>query len=124
MAAWRLVDEGGVCRGIDTGTLATAAGARSVAERLLWSAAAGLVGAVVFGVMMDAMGTLPVVAGLVGSNLAMVGAVVHMVISATIGVGFGLFGGPMSESYGPAAIAGLVYGAIWWVLGPLVIMPS
>jgi uncharacterized membrane protein YagU involved in acid resistance len=110
--------------GANTETMRTETRASPLAQRLLWGAVAGLAGGVVFGVMMGMMGMLSMVAGLVGSSSAVVGAVVHMVISAIIGAGFGLVAGGMSESYGPAAVAGLVYGAAWWVLGPLLIMPS
>jgi uncharacterized membrane protein YagU involved in acid resistance len=73
--------------------------------------------------MMGAMGMLPMVAGLVGSSAALVGFVIHMLISAFIGATFGLIFGTRSESYGQGAVWGLIYGAVWWVLGPLLIMP-
>jgi hypothetical protein len=110
--------------GVNTDTMRTETRASPLAQRLLWGAVAGLAGGVVFGALMGMMGMLPMVAGLVGSTSPVVGAVVHMVISAIIGAGFGLVAGGMGASYGPAAVAGLVYGAAWWVLGPLLIMPS
>ncbi len=93
------------------------------AQRLVGGSIGGLAGGVVFGVMMGMMGMLPMIAGLVGSTSAVVGFVVHMIISAIIGVSFGVVFGAQIGGYGQGALWGLVNGAIWWVLGPLVIMP-
>jgi uncharacterized membrane protein YagU involved in acid resistance len=92
---------------------------RQVANGIL----GGLAGGVVFGMMMAMMGFLPMIAALVGSQSAIVGLVVHMVISAGIGAGFGLVLGRLSSSLVGFLAVGVVYGAIWWVLGPLTIMP-
>jgi hypothetical protein len=83
----------------------------------------GLVGGLGFGVIMGMGGMLPMVAGLVGSSAALVGFAVHMVISSIIGVSFGLLFGAQLKSYTSGALWGLGYGALWWVLGPLVLMP-
>ena len=96
----------------------------SPAQRLTAGAAAGLVGGVLFGLMMGMMGMLPMVAGLVGSNNGLVGFIAHMVISAIIGTGFGLVFGPRAITPQQGALWGAVYGFIWWILGPLLIMPT
>ncbi len=96
---------------------------QAVAARAGTGAVAGLVGGVVFGAMMAAMGALPMVAMLVGSENAGVGAVVHLVISALFGVGFGLLAGSLLGRPGPLLAAGVGYGLLWWVLGALLIMP-
>lgn len=83
---------------------------------------AGLAGGLVFGALMAMMGMLPMVAMLVGSTSAVVGAVVHLVISAGLGALFALV--VPSLSTGMMAVAGAVYGVVWWVLGPLLIMPT
>jgi len=44
----------------------------------------------------------------------------------SIGIGLGLtvlLGNRLLTGYGRGALVGLAYGAIWWVLGPLVMMP-
>jgi hypothetical protein len=46
-----------------------------------------------------------------------------MVISAIIGVGFGLVFGAKALDFGSGALWGAIYGVIWWILGPLLIMP-
>lgn len=87
-------------------------------------AVAGIAGGVVFGVLMGMMGMLPMVAMLVGSESAAVGTVMHLVISAGIGLVFGVLAGSFADRLGPVLGAGLGYGAVWWVLGPLVLMPA
>jgi uncharacterized membrane protein YagU involved in acid resistance len=83
----------------------------------------GLVGGVGFGIIMGMGGMLPMVAGLVGGSTALIGFVVHMVISVIIGISFGLLLGSQVQNYTSGALWGLGYGALWWVLGPLVLMP-
>ncbi len=91
-------------------------------HKVIAGVAGGLAGGLVFGILMAMMGMLPMIAGLVGSSSAVVGFLVHIVISAVIGASFGVLFGTRSVDFGQGAIWGLVYGAIWWVLGPLVIM--
>ncbi len=84
---------------------------------------AGLAGGLVFGVMMAAMGMLPMVGMLVGQDNAVVGFVVHMAISAFIGATFGLIAPRLPASWTALVIGGGVYGIVWWVLGALILMP-
>ncbi|WP_344137991.1 hypothetical protein [Saccharopolyspora halophila] len=94
---------------------------QSTITRALHGAAAGLAGGVVFGVLMAVTGMLPMVAMLVGGSGAGIGIVVHLAISAILGAGFGLVA-PF-HGFWPLAGAGLAYGAVWWVLGGLLLMP-
>ena len=48
---------------------------------------------------------------------------VHMVISAIIGATYGLLFRRESYTYGAGLAWGLVYGLVWWFLGPLTLMP-
>ena len=91
--------------------------------RVMAGAVAGLVGGVIFGMLMGMMGMLPVVAMLVKSESAIIGFLVHMVISAVIGAGFGLVFGWRALDTRSGALWGAVYGFVWWILGPLLIMP-
>jgi len=84
---------------------------------------AGLIAGVVFGAMMGMMGMLPMIAMLIKSESAVLGFVLHLVFSAIIGGTFGLIFGHAALNKGAGILLGLLYGAIWWVLGPLVIMP-
>ncbi|WP_435107376.1 hypothetical protein [Nocardiopsis synnemataformans] len=104
--------------------MSTIAHARSHALTHAWrGVVAGVVGGVVFGILMAMTGMLPMVAMLVGGESALVGAVVHLAISAGIGLGFGLLAGAFADRAWPTLAAGLVYGAAWWVLGGLILMP-
>ncbi len=93
------------------------------AKNLKWGVYGGLSGGVVFGAIMAMTDMLPMIGKMVGQPSAAAGAVVHMVNSAIIGAGFaavlGRFVGGVRSGIG----AGLLYGAAWWLLGPLTLMP-
>ncbi len=84
---------------------------------------AGLIAGVVFGAMMGMMGMLPMVAKLLGGSSAIFGFVLHLVFSAVIGLIFSVFLGHAAVDKARGVVLGLVYGLIWWFLGPLIIMP-
>ncbi len=63
-------------------------GLRAVIARGVAGAAAGIAGGLIFGVLMVIKGMLPMVAMLVGSSSAVVGALVHLIISAGLGALF------------------------------------
>jgi hypothetical protein len=86
--------------------------------------AAGLVGGVAFGVLMQAMDMLGMVAMLVGSTSVAVGWLVHLAISAFLGGVFALLVGRAATTPARAALMGLGYGVVWWVLGALLLMPE
>lgn len=92
--------------------------------RLAPGAVGGLAGGLVFGIMMQMMGMIPMVAMLVGSESVVLGWVVHLVISAVIGAGFTLVLSRFTSRPTTAALAGAGYGMVWWVLGPLLLMPA
>lgn len=83
----------------------------------------GLVGGLAFGVMMGMMGMLPMIGGMIGMPSNLPGFLVHMMMSAAIGGAFGLFVAPRVSRTPHTLLAGLGYGAAWWVLGPLTLMP-
>lgn len=84
----------------------------------------GLAGGVVFGLMLTMMGTMPMIASMVGNDSPVVGWLIHLGISVFIGITFALLLGDRSTSYGAGALWGAIYGAIWWILGPLLSMPA
>lgn len=86
-------------------------------------AAAGLLGGVLFGSMMHAMGMLGMVAGLVGQDAVAVGWLVHLVNSIIIGAIYGATFGRLAQGWGRGVGFGLAYGVLWWVLGGLIVMP-
>ena len=81
----------------------------------------GLAGGAVFGTMMGVMGMLPMIGSMVGTPSPIAGFVVHMAISAGIGAAFGI--GLDVTGLRASAGLGLAYGLVWWVLGPLTLMP-
>ncbi len=84
---------------------------------------AGIVGGLLFTLVMAQIGYLPVVARLVGSDSALTGFVVHLVISVIVGASYGLLFQRQSYDAGSALGWGVSYGFFWWVLGPLTLFP-
>ena len=94
---------------------------------------AGLIAGVAFGIMMTVM-TAPtpegarvpmmaMVAMVVRSESLVVGWIYHLFNSALIGALFGWLLGGRVHGPGGGLLWGAVYGAVWWVLGGLVLMP-
>lgn len=93
-------------------------------HRAVYGIVGGLAGGVVFGLLMAMMDMIGMVAQLVGSSSAAVGWVVHLGISAFIGASFAILLGSRAKTLVPAALIGMGYGVVWWVLGALLIMPA
>lgn len=104
--------------------------AAAIPRHALWGAAAGLVGGVGMGIWMSVsrpmMDTamITMVAGLLGSTNAFAGWLIHLAIALLAGTGFGVLLGQYAHKMAPAAVLGLAYGAVWWALGALWIMPA
>jgi uncharacterized membrane protein YagU involved in acid resistance len=88
-----------------------------------WGALASLAGGLLFSLLMVATDVLPNIARLVGSSSPITGFVVHMVISALIGMSYGVLFQRESPDAGSSVAWGLVYGLIWWFLGTLTLLP-
>ena len=97
---------------------------QTLQQRIVAGIIGGLAGGVIFGIMMAAMGMMPMIAMLIGSESVLVGWVIHFLISAFIGATFGVLLGGTSTNVVRGLGWGLAYGALWWVLGPLLIMPA
>jgi uncharacterized membrane protein YagU involved in acid resistance len=91
---------------------------------LVHGVVSGLAAGVVFGVLMQMMDMMPMVASLVGGSSAGLGWVVHLAISALIGLSFPLAFGRWATNLGTSIAIGAVYGTVWWVLGALILMPA
>jgi uncharacterized membrane protein YagU involved in acid resistance len=92
-------------------------------QSLGWGAAASLAGGLLFSLIMVAIGFLPKVAELVGGASPVLGFGVHMIISALIGMSFGLLFQYEAPNLGSGVAWGLVYGLAWWFIGPLTLLP-
>lgn len=84
----------------------------------------GLAGGVVFGLLMQMMGMIGMVAQLVGSSSIAVGWIVHLAISAVVGASFAILFGSLAKTLPRAGLFGMAYGVVWWILGALLIMPA
>jgi hypothetical protein len=90
---------------------------------LKWGSAASMGGGFLFSLVMISIGFLPKVAGLAGGSSLALGFVIHMFISAMIGMSYGLLFRHEAPDFGSGVAWGLVYGLIWWFIGPLTLMP-
>ena len=87
-------------------------------------ALAGLAGGLAFGAAMVEQGDkLPTIAAIVRSDVPLVGFLVHMAVAAIIGAGFGLLVGRERLRAAEAILWGVTYGAFWWFLGALTLLP-
>ena len=94
---------------------------------LLPGALAGLVGGLIFGLTMAEMGLLPTIALIIGPateiTAAGVGFILLLVAGAALGAGFGTLVWYQRPGAGETLFWGMVYGAFWWYLGPLTLLP-
>ncbi|MDZ7704450.1 MAG: NAD(P)/FAD-dependent oxidoreductase [Trueperaceae bacterium] len=86
-------------------------------------ALAGLVGGVVFGAAMQTQGMVGEIAGLLGSSSMGVGLGLHLLVSVLVGASFGALFRYQPRGFTAAISAGVLYGLLWWLLGPLTLMP-
>jgi uncharacterized membrane protein YagU involved in acid resistance len=90
---------------------------------LAWGAAASATGGLLFSFVMYATGALPSVAALVGGASSTLGLIVHLAISAAIGMSYGILFRREATSTGAGVAWGLTYGLVWWFLGHLTLFP-
>jgi uncharacterized membrane protein YagU involved in acid resistance len=97
-------------------------GSRTV-RSIGWGAAAGLVGGLVFLPIITVVTGLSQLAGFVGGTSPVVGVIVHLFISALVGVSYGLLFEHESPDFAAGIAWGLLYGLVWWFLGRLTLFP-
>ena len=86
-------------------------------------AIAGIVGGLFFASALQAKGMMSDTAGLIGLTLIHSGLGVHLAVSALAGAGYGALFRYQSGAYAAAISTGVIYGLIWWILGPLTLSP-
>jgi hypothetical protein len=94
-----------------------------VLHSLGWGALAGLAGGVVSSPVMIATGVLPKLAGLDTPLSIFRALLLHLMVSALIGMTFGLLFRRESSSIGLGVMWGWLFGVIWWYLGPMTFLP-
>jgi uncharacterized membrane protein YagU involved in acid resistance len=94
-----------------------------VLRSLSWGAFAGLVGGLVSSPVMIATGVLPKIAGLDTPLSIFRALLLHLLVSALIGMTFGLLFRRESSSIGLGVMWGWLFGLIWWYLGPMTFLP-
>ncbi len=92
-------------------------------RELKWGAYGGIAGGLIFGMLMGMMGMLPMIGSMIGQPTAAAGFAVHMANSVIIGVGFAIVLGRFVSGTPSGVGFGLAYGGVWWILGPLTLMP-
>lgn len=88
-----------------------------------WGAVAGLIGGFASMPVMIATGVLPKVAGVDSSFVGVRGIVIHLLVSTSIGMTYGLLFRDETASPGNGIAWGWLFGLIWWYLGPMTLLP-
>jgi hypothetical protein len=94
-----------------------------VLRSLGWGAVAGFVGGLAAMPVMIATGVLPKVAGVDSTLIGFRGVFIHLSVSTTIGMTYGLLFRDETPTPGHAIGWGWLFGLIWWYLGPMTLLP-
>ncbi len=94
-----------------------------ILRSLAWGASAGLVGGIVSSPILLATGILPKLAGSGGRVVGLRTLLIHLIISALIGMTYGLLFRNEASSFGLGIAWGWLFGLIWWYAGPLTLLP-
>jgi len=94
-----------------------------ILRSLGWGAVAGLIGGLISMPVMIATGVLPKVAGVDSTLIGFRGVLIHLSVSAAIGMTYGLLFRDETSTPADAISWGWLFGLIWWYLGPMTILP-
>lgn len=92
-------------------------------QALVVGGVGGLLGAWVFLWGIETAGFFSVVAGMVGMGSPAAGGLLHYLIGLVIAMTFALLFHRDVGGTGSALIWGMGYGVLWWILGPLTLLP-
>lgn len=90
---------------------------------LAWGGAAGLFGGTVASPILLATGALPKIVGINTSLSGFRGLFLHLLVSAAIGMTYGLLFRNEASSLGLGVAWGWLFGLIWWFVGPMTLLP-
>ncbi len=94
-----------------------------VLRSLSWGAFAGLLGGIVASPVLLATHALPKIVGLDTSLTGFRGLLFHLLVSAAIGMTYGLLFRNEASSLGLGVAWGWLFGLIWWFVGPMTLLP-
>ncbi len=97
-------------------------GLRTV-RSLGWGALAGLIGGTISAPLLIASGVVSRLAGLEGELSLARAVALHLLVSALIGMTYGLLFRNELLRLGRGILWGWVFGLLWWYLGPLTLLP-
>lgn len=97
--------------------------AELIADAIIPGAVSGLAGGTAFGASIIELGSLNTIASLVRSGSPIVGFAIHVVVAIVIGIGFGLLVWFQRPGAGEILFWGVVYGAMWWFIGAMTLLP-
>ena len=86
-------------------------------------AVAGLVGGLAFVPMIAGIDGFPRIAALVGGSSPWLGLAVHAVVAVGVGMSYGWLFERESPDFISGVGWGLLYGLVWWFLGPFTLFP-
>jgi NADH dehydrogenase len=89
----------------------------------LLGACAGLLGGLVVGLAVLAQGSMATMVGPVALSSSGLALAAHLIISATVGAGYGVIFRYEPQSYATGLSSGLLYGLLWWIVWPLTLLP-
>ncbi len=89
---------------------------------LAWGAGASLLGGVFFGLLLAFSGGLARVVPLAGGASPAAAFLVHLLISVLIGMSYGVLFRREASNWESSVAWGLLYGLIWWYIGPLTLL--
>ncbi len=95
-----------------------------ISKKNIWSGIiGGLVAGIVFGFILIRLGTLSTAGCLVGLSDPLSGFIVHLIFCGILGLIFALIFCKCCTTFYSSSLWGIIYGVIWWFLGPLVLCP-
>lgn len=95
----------------------------NVLRSLSWGATAGFFGGIVASPVLLATHALPRIVGLDTTVSGFRGLTLHLLVSAAIGMTYGLLFRNEASSLGLGIAWGWLFGLIWWFVGPMTLLP-
>src|ERR1043165_6494086 len=92
-------------------------------ENILSGIMAGLMAGIVFGFILARMGVLSYAGRFFAMSEPLSAFIIHMIFSGIVGVIFAIIFFHGCTNFFNTTLWGIVYGIIWWLIGPMVLCP-